>query len=716
MSAGFVHLHVHSQFSFMDGAAPLPALVARAAELEMPALALTDHQGLSGAIRFYQACKAAGIAPIVGCEVVVETAGILGSESDLPPERRLLLPASVGFGRASGSGHHLTLLCRDFTGYRNLCRLLSRTHLRGPAEPSIVSLRDLETYAEGLIALSGCLNGEAAVGRARSRSGTRSRGAAAALGMLRARRLLRRAHAPADRRRASAGGRADHARRRACAAGRGHQQRPLPAARRPPAPRRALGGGRAHGAAGALRPSQRRALAQAGGRDALAVRGAAARLRRHARDRREVPARAAAGRVPLSQRRHPARRDAVLGARQGVVARARAPLRADDPGGDLAAPARALAHRLDGVLGVLPGGQGDRRPRQVGGYPVFGARERRRQHRRLRAGHHRRRPGRPRPALRAVPQPRAPPDARHRRGLRLRPPRRDHRLHLQALRLRARRDGRHRQHDDRAQRRAGGRAKLRAAHRRGQPAVSAPSVGGRAQDPRGARHLSRVRRAPAARRAHVGDAARPRRAARPLPDAPGHAPGRLHHHERPHRELDAAAVGGQGHGGLAVRQGRHRGARPGQDGHSGTADPLGDQPGGRDGARARGRRRGARAVRPAQGRPAGLRDDRLGGQRGDVPARELRPAQPVHPAEVVDVRGHHRADIAVPTRPARGRDDHAVHPPPARHRPGRGAARGHARGARRLLRRHRLPGAGAAGRPRGGRLRACRGRLACAAR
>ena len=79
MSSGFVHLHVHSQFSFMDGAASLPGLVERAVELEMPALALTDHQGLSGAIRFYKECHAAGIKPIVGCEVVVETAGISSS-------------------------------------------------------------------------------------------------------------------------------------------------------------------------------------------------------------------------------------------------------------------------------------------------------------------------------------------------------------------------------------------------------------------------------------------------------------------------------------------------------------------------------------------------------------------------------------------------------------------------------------------------------------
>ena len=120
MAAAFVHLHTHSNFSFHDGACPLPALVTRAAELQMPSLALTDHQGLSGAIRFYRACRDAGIAPILGCEVVIEAAGMSGEEADLPPEARLTIPPSVGFGRAAGAGFHLTLLARDFEGYRNL--------------------------------------------------------------------------------------------------------------------------------------------------------------------------------------------------------------------------------------------------------------------------------------------------------------------------------------------------------------------------------------------------------------------------------------------------------------------------------------------------------------------------------------------------------------------------------------------------------------------
>lgn len=168
---GFVHLHVHSDFSFMDGACPIPRLVERAAELGMPAVALTDHQGLSGAVRFYRACKEAGVAPIIGCEVVVETAGIIGDEEGLPPDARLELPARVGFGRASARGFHLTLLARDLGGYRNLCRLLSRTHLKGPDVDSVVTLEDLERFSGGLIGLSGCGNGEAARAIAQRRPG-----------------------------------------------------------------------------------------------------------------------------------------------------------------------------------------------------------------------------------------------------------------------------------------------------------------------------------------------------------------------------------------------------------------------------------------------------------------------------------------------------------------------------------------------------------------
>ncbi len=161
MAAPFVHLHVHSRFSFMDGAADLDALVTRAAELGMPAIALTDHQGLYGAVRFYRKALDAGVKPIVGAEVVVASAGIAGNEGDEPPEERLPTPAPVGFGRAAGAGFHLTLLVKDITGYRNLCRLISRAHVRSREGWSVVCPSDIERLSEGLIGLSGCPNGEA---------------------------------------------------------------------------------------------------------------------------------------------------------------------------------------------------------------------------------------------------------------------------------------------------------------------------------------------------------------------------------------------------------------------------------------------------------------------------------------------------------------------------------------------------------------------------
>jgi error-prone DNA polymerase len=165
--SGFIHLHVHSTFSFMDGAAPLDGLIERAKQLGMEACALTDHQGLYGAIRFYRKARAAGLRPIIGAEVVVEAAGVFGQEADLPPDARLPTPLPVGSARARASGFHLTLLVRNMTGYRNLCTLLSRAHLRaGDANDdlggarSVVTLTDLARLSEGLIGLSGCMNGE----------------------------------------------------------------------------------------------------------------------------------------------------------------------------------------------------------------------------------------------------------------------------------------------------------------------------------------------------------------------------------------------------------------------------------------------------------------------------------------------------------------------------------------------------------------------------
>ena len=187
MSSGFVHLHVHSQFSFMDGAAPLPALVARAAELEMPALALTDHQGLSGAIRFYQACHAAGIRPIVGCEVVVEAAGILGSEADLPPERRLGAAGERGLRARVGIGAppHAAL-----PRLRGLPQPVPAALEDPPAQAAraehreLARSRDPRRRAHRAVRLPERRSG---VRGARTRSGARPRSASAALGVLRPR-------------------------------------------------------------------------------------------------------------------------------------------------------------------------------------------------------------------------------------------------------------------------------------------------------------------------------------------------------------------------------------------------------------------------------------------------------------------------------------------------------------------------------------------------
>lgn len=125
----FVHLHVHSPFSFLDGASSITKLVERAADLDMPALALTDHNRLSGAVRFVKAAKQAGIKPIVGCEVTME------------------------------GGFHLTLLCKNHTGYRNLCAVLTQAHLGNERGSPKVDLHTLASHKEGLLVLSGCRKG-----------------------------------------------------------------------------------------------------------------------------------------------------------------------------------------------------------------------------------------------------------------------------------------------------------------------------------------------------------------------------------------------------------------------------------------------------------------------------------------------------------------------------------------------------------------------------
>ncbi len=133
----FVHLHVHSEYSILDGACRIPDLAARAAELEMPAVALTDHGSLAGAVQLYQEAGKQGVKPIIGCEVYV------------CDDRRT---------QAKGYAH-LTLLAESNEGYGNLIKLASAGYLEGYYYRPRVDWELLEQHAPGLVALSGCLSG-----------------------------------------------------------------------------------------------------------------------------------------------------------------------------------------------------------------------------------------------------------------------------------------------------------------------------------------------------------------------------------------------------------------------------------------------------------------------------------------------------------------------------------------------------------------------------
>jgi len=133
----FVHLHVHSEYSILDGACRIPALAARAAEFEMPAVGLTDHGSMAGAIELYREAGKHGVKPLLGCEVYVAD------------DRR---------AQTKGNAH-LTLLAADNTGYGNLIKLASAGFLEGYYYKPRVDWELLSTHSQGLLALSGCLSG-----------------------------------------------------------------------------------------------------------------------------------------------------------------------------------------------------------------------------------------------------------------------------------------------------------------------------------------------------------------------------------------------------------------------------------------------------------------------------------------------------------------------------------------------------------------------------
>src|SRR5215468_2134122 len=139
----FVHLHLHTEYSLLDGSIRMRELMKKAAEFGMPAVAMTDHGNLFGAIEFYQEAQRAGVKPIIGCEVYVAP----GSHKDRPPSRR-------------DSAYHFTLLAENETGYKNLVKLVTAAHLDGFHYAPRIDKELLAARSAGLIGLSGCLAGE----------------------------------------------------------------------------------------------------------------------------------------------------------------------------------------------------------------------------------------------------------------------------------------------------------------------------------------------------------------------------------------------------------------------------------------------------------------------------------------------------------------------------------------------------------------------------
>ena len=139
----FVHLHLHTEYSLLDGAARISRIADKALALGQTAVAITDHGVMYGAVEFYKELKKKGVKPIIGCEVYVA-------------------PRSRHFkeGKQDSAGHHLVLLCKNSEGYRNLCYMVSESFISGFYSKPRVDMELLREHHEGLVALSGCVGGK----------------------------------------------------------------------------------------------------------------------------------------------------------------------------------------------------------------------------------------------------------------------------------------------------------------------------------------------------------------------------------------------------------------------------------------------------------------------------------------------------------------------------------------------------------------------------
>ncbi len=140
---GFTHLHVHTQYSILDGASSIPALMKKAKEDEMKAIAITDHGNLFGAKEFYNEAKSHSIKPIIGCEVYLARRSRFKNTS-----------------KEDRGGHHLILLAKNHTGYKNLVKLVSTGWIEGHYYKPRIDKEILKEYSEGLIASTACLGGD----------------------------------------------------------------------------------------------------------------------------------------------------------------------------------------------------------------------------------------------------------------------------------------------------------------------------------------------------------------------------------------------------------------------------------------------------------------------------------------------------------------------------------------------------------------------------
>ncbi len=146
MSSQFVHLHLHTQYSLLDGANQIDPLMKQVQAFGQPAVAMTDHGNMFGAVEFYRKAKDYGLKPIIGCEAYMAPGSRLAKDS----------------GLAHNDYYHLILLARNLKGYQNLIKLVSKAYLEGFYYKPRMDKEILQQHSEGLIALSGCLSGEVA--------------------------------------------------------------------------------------------------------------------------------------------------------------------------------------------------------------------------------------------------------------------------------------------------------------------------------------------------------------------------------------------------------------------------------------------------------------------------------------------------------------------------------------------------------------------------